>query len=121
MTPSREYLFRLAAGPVSRGEAARPLQQLIDSTALLITTGFLPQRFADEMCLCRWMRRSAPVRPIVAECEWSTTSYRVRPEVPVQTCFSVIWTGGPEPDVCWSIATDRLRFGAPDRFAGCDH
>jgi uncharacterized protein (DUF2236 family) len=47
----REYLFPIAAGRVRGVKLPGPLQQLSDSTALLITTGFLPQRFRDEMQL----------------------------------------------------------------------
>jgi uncharacterized protein (DUF2236 family) len=47
----RGYLYPIAAGRVPGVALPRPLQRLSDSFALLITTGFLPQRFRDEMQL----------------------------------------------------------------------
>jgi uncharacterized protein (DUF2236 family) len=47
----RAYLFPIAASRVRGLALPRRLQRLSDSAALLITTGFLPQRFRDEMRL----------------------------------------------------------------------
>lgn len=47
----REYLFPIAANRIRGVRLPRPLQRLSDDFALLITTGFLPQRFRDEMRL----------------------------------------------------------------------
>jgi uncharacterized protein (DUF2236 family) len=47
----RDYLYPIAAGRMRGVALPRPLQRLSDSFALLITTGFLPQRFRDEMRL----------------------------------------------------------------------
>ena len=47
----RGYLHPIAAGRVRGVALPRPLQRLSDSFALLITGGFLPQRFRDEMRL----------------------------------------------------------------------
>ena len=47
----RDYLFPIAAGHVRGVKLPRPLQRASDDFALLITTGFLPQRFRDEMRL----------------------------------------------------------------------
>jgi uncharacterized protein (DUF2236 family) len=47
----REYLFPIAASRVRGVALPRSLQRLPESVALLITTGFLPQRFRDEMRL----------------------------------------------------------------------
>jgi uncharacterized protein (DUF2236 family) len=47
----REYLLPIAAARVRGVKLPGPLQRLSDRTALLITTGFLPQRFRDEMQL----------------------------------------------------------------------
>jgi uncharacterized protein (DUF2236 family) len=47
----RGYLFPIAAGRVRGVKLPRPLQRASDDFALLITTGFLPQRFRDEMRL----------------------------------------------------------------------
>ncbi|MCW2560264.1 MAG: hypothetical protein JWP55_4228 [Mycobacterium sp.] len=47
----RDYLFPLAAGRLRGVKLPGPLQRWSDATALLITTGFLPQKFRDEMRL----------------------------------------------------------------------
>jgi uncharacterized protein (DUF2236 family) len=47
----RDYLYPIAAGRMRGVALPRRLQRLSDSFALLITTGFLPQRFRDEMRL----------------------------------------------------------------------
>lgn len=47
----REYLFPIAANRIRGVKLPGPLQRLSDNFALLITTGFLPQRFRDEMRL----------------------------------------------------------------------
>ena len=47
----REYLFPIAASRVRGVKLPGPLQRWSDAGALLITTGFLPQRFRDEMRL----------------------------------------------------------------------
>lgn len=47
----REYLFPIAANRIRGVRLPRALQRLSDNFALLITTGFLPQRFRDEMRL----------------------------------------------------------------------
>jgi uncharacterized protein (DUF2236 family) len=47
----REYLYPIAANRVRGVRLPRPIQQRTENLALLITTGFLPQRFRDEMRL----------------------------------------------------------------------
>ncbi len=47
----RDYLYPIAAGRVRGVRLPRSLQRLLDGFGLLITTGFLPQRFRDEMRL----------------------------------------------------------------------
>ncbi|HUH72015.1 MAG TPA: oxygenase MpaB family protein [Mycobacterium sp.] len=47
----RDYLYPIATGRIRGVALPRPLQRLSDSLASLITTGFLPQRFRDEMRL----------------------------------------------------------------------
>jgi uncharacterized protein (DUF2236 family) len=47
----REYLWPIAAGRVRGVKLPAPLQRGLDNFGLLITTGFLPQRFRDEMKL----------------------------------------------------------------------
>jgi uncharacterized protein (DUF2236 family) len=47
----RDYLYPIAAARVRGMKLPGPLQRCSESVALLITTGFLPQRFRDEMRL----------------------------------------------------------------------
>lgn len=47
----RDYLYPIAAARPLRVPLPRPLRRLTERAALLITTGFLPQRFRDEMRL----------------------------------------------------------------------
>ncbi|OBG89012.1 hypothetical protein A5733_06860 [Mycobacterium sp. NS-7484] len=47
----RSYLYPIAAGRPKKPVLPRAIQRRLDATALLITTGFLPQRFRDEMQL----------------------------------------------------------------------
>jgi uncharacterized protein (DUF2236 family) len=47
----RDYLYPIAAGRMRGMALPRPVRRLLESFALLITTGFLPQRFRDEMNL----------------------------------------------------------------------
>jgi uncharacterized protein (DUF2236 family) len=47
----RDYLYPLAAGRIPGLRLPGPLQRALDNFALLITTGFLPQRFREEMRL----------------------------------------------------------------------
>lgn len=45
----RDYLYPIAVGRMPRMTLPGPLQRLADKPGLLLTTGFLPQRFRDEM------------------------------------------------------------------------
>jgi uncharacterized protein (DUF2236 family) len=47
----REFLYPIAAARLKGLQLPGPLQNIPESVALLITTGFLPQRFRDEMKL----------------------------------------------------------------------
>jgi uncharacterized protein (DUF2236 family) len=47
----RDYLYPIAAGRVGGVALPRRLQRVLDDFGLLITAGFLPQRFRDEMRL----------------------------------------------------------------------
>jgi uncharacterized protein (DUF2236 family) len=47
----REYLFPIAAGRIAGANPPRWLERRLDAVNLFITTGFLPQRFRDEMKL----------------------------------------------------------------------
>jgi uncharacterized protein (DUF2236 family) len=52
----REYLWPIAAARVRGVKLPRRIQRALDNFSLLITTGFLPQRFRDEMRL-EWDER----------------------------------------------------------------
>ena len=45
----RDYLYPIAVGRVRAVSLPEPLRRLPERLALLLTTGFLPQRFRDEM------------------------------------------------------------------------
>ncbi|GFG52997.1 hypothetical protein CQY20_04980 [Mycolicibacterium agri] len=47
----RDFLMPIAMGRVRKVKLPAPLQRRLDDINLLITTGFLPQRFRDEMRL----------------------------------------------------------------------
>lgn len=47
----REYLYPIAANRIRGVKLPGPIQRLSENFALMITTGFLPQRFRDEMRL----------------------------------------------------------------------
>ena len=47
----REFLYPIAVARMGTFRMPWPLQNISEATALLITTGFLPQRFRDEMKL----------------------------------------------------------------------
>ena len=51
----REFLYPIAVARMAGLRMPGPLQQINEGLALLITTGFLPQRFRDEMKL-EWNR-----------------------------------------------------------------
>jgi len=51
----RDFLYPIAVARLGAFRMPGPLQQVNESVALLITTGFLPQRFRDEMKL-DWSR-----------------------------------------------------------------
>lgn len=46
-----EYLWPIAAGRLGKATLPRSLQKRVDAVNLFMTTGFLPQRFRDEMRL----------------------------------------------------------------------
>ena len=49
--PVHDYLYRIAAVRMRGVTLPGPLHKLVERPMLLITTGFLPQRFRDEMAL----------------------------------------------------------------------
>jgi uncharacterized protein (DUF2236 family) len=96
----REYLYPIAVARVRGVKLPGPLQQWSERVALLITSGFLPQRFRDEMRL-----------------EWNTTKQRrfdrlmgvlrvvnhLMPRFVRQFPFNVLLK-----DLDWRIRTGRL-------------
>lgn len=95
----RDYLYPIAAARIPGVGLPGPLQRRLDRVAVLITTGFLPQRFRDEMGLPwdaasqrRFDRLMAVLRTVV----------RLSPRVVRQFPFNVLlW------DVDRRIATGR--------------
>jgi uncharacterized protein (DUF2236 family) len=55
----REYLYPIAANRIRGVRLPRPVREASENFALLMTTGFLPQRFRDEMRLPWNPRRQA--------------------------------------------------------------
>ncbi len=47
----RDYLYPIALARIGKVKLPAPIQRRLDDVNLLITTGFLPQRFRDEMRL----------------------------------------------------------------------
>ena len=80
-----EYLWPIAAGRVGNATLPRPLQTRLDAVNLFITTGFLPQRFRDEMRL-PWdaakQRRFNRVMAVIGSRQQRDAA--VCPAVPVQ-------------------------------------
>jgi uncharacterized protein (DUF2236 family) len=96
----RDYLYPIAAGRVRGAALPRPLQRRLDSFGLLITTGFLPQQFRDEMRL-EWdaakQRRFDRLMAVVR------TLNRVMPRFVRQFPFNVL---------LWDVDR-RIRTGRP--------
>jgi uncharacterized protein (DUF2236 family) len=95
----REYLFPIAASRIRGVTLPGPLQRWHESFALLITTGFLPQRFRDEMQLPwddrrqrRFDRLMGVLRVVI----------RLSPRVVRQFPFNVLLK-----DLDWRIRTGR--------------
>jgi uncharacterized protein (DUF2236 family) len=95
----RDYLYPIAVSRVRGVRLPGPLQHWAEQTALLITTGFLPQRFRDEMRLDwdskRQKRFDRIIRVLRAV---NTCSPRVVREFP----FNVLLK-----DIDWRIRTGR--------------
>ncbi len=103
----REFLYPIAANRVRGVRLPGRVQQAADNFALLITTGFLPQRFRDEMRLPwdperqkRFDRLMAALRTV------NHVLPRSGAAVPVQRDAGAIWTGGSGPG-------DRCRCSEP--------
>ncbi|MBX7449352.1 oxygenase MpaB family protein [Mycolicibacterium sp. 3033] len=95
----REYLYPIAVSRVSGVRLPAPLQRRAEQAALLITTGFLPQRFRDEMQL-NWDAKQQKRfdRIIRALRVINTCSPRVVREFPFNLLLA---------DVDWRIRTGR--------------
>ncbi len=95
----REYLYPIAVSRVRGVRLPGPLQRLAEQTALLITTGFLPQRFRDEMQLVWDAKQQKRFDRIIRVLRVANTcSPRVVREFP----FNVLLK-----DVDWRIRTGR--------------
>ncbi|MEW5812088.1 MAG: oxygenase MpaB family protein [Actinomycetota bacterium] len=95
----REYLYPIAVSRVSGVRLPGPLQRWAEQAALLITTGFLPQRFRDEMHLSWDAKQQKRFDRLVAVLRVLTTcSPRVVREFPFNLLLK---------DVDWRIRTGR--------------
>jgi uncharacterized protein (DUF2236 family) len=95
----RDYLFPIAAGRVRGVKLPVAIQRRLDAFNLLITTGFLPQRFRDEMKL-PWdaghQRRFDRLMGVLR------TATRLMPRFVRQFPFNVLLK-----DLDWRIRTGR--------------
>ena len=95
----REYLYPIAASRLRGVRLPGPLQRRSEDFALLVTTGFLPQRFRDEMRL-PWdegrQRRFDQVMRVLR------TATRLSPRVLRQFPFNVLLV-----DLDWRLRTGR--------------
>ncbi|KWX57644.1 oxygenase MpaB family protein [Mycobacterium sp. NAZ190054] len=95
----REFLYPIAASRLRGMALPGPLQRRAERLALLITTGFLPQRFRDEMRL-PWdadrQRRFDRLMSVLR------TVNRISPKVVRQFPFNVLLK-----DLDWRIRTGR--------------
>ncbi|MCV7378353.1 hypothetical protein BST11_20145 [Mycobacterium alsense] len=96
----RDYLYPIAAGRIRGVTLPRRLQRASDNFSLLITTGFLPQRFRDEMRLPWDAARQRRFDRLMAVLR---TVNRVLPRVVRQFPFNVL---------LWDVDR-RIRTGRP--------
>jgi uncharacterized protein (DUF2236 family) len=96
----REYLYPIAAGRIRGVALPRPLQRWSDNLGLLITTGFLPQRFRDEMRLPWDVAKQRRFDRLMAV---SSTVNRLLPRFVRQFPFNVL---------LWDVDR-RIRTGRP--------
>ncbi|WP_235892838.1 oxygenase MpaB family protein [Mycolicibacterium hodleri] len=95
----REYLYPIAVSRVRGVKLPGPLQRWNEDLALLITTGFLPQRFRDEMQLewdARRQRRFDQLMNVLR------TATHLSPRFVRQFPFNVLLK-----DLDWRIRTGR--------------
>jgi uncharacterized protein (DUF2236 family) len=83
----REYLWPIAAGRMRGVKLPASVQSRLDAFNLLITTGFLPQRFRDEMQLPWDARRQRRFDRLMALLRVAT---RLSPRVVRQFPFNVL-------------------------------
>jgi uncharacterized protein (DUF2236 family) len=83
----REYLYPIAASRIRGVSLPGPVQRRNEALALLITTGFLPQRFRDEMQLPWDARRQQRFDRLMALLRVAT---RLSPRVVRQFPFNVL-------------------------------
>jgi uncharacterized protein (DUF2236 family) len=95
----REYLYPIAVGRMRGMKLPGPLQRWSESFSLLITTGFLPQRFRDEMQLSWDDRRQRRFDRLMAVLR---TVNHVMPRFIRQFPFNVLLR-----DLDWRIRTGR--------------
>jgi uncharacterized protein (DUF2236 family) len=95
----REYLYPIAASRIRGVKLPGPLQRWNENLALLITTGFLPQRFRDEMRLPWDARRQRRFDRLMAVLRTVT---HLSPRVIRQFPFNVLLK-----DLDWRIRTGR--------------
>lgn len=95
----REYLYPIAASRMRGVKLPGPLQRVHEGLALLITTGFLPQRFRDEMRLPWDDKRQRRFDRLMAVLRVTT---HVTPRPIRQFPFNVLLK-----DLDWRIRTGR--------------
>lgn len=82
----RDYLYPIAANRIRGVRLPRPVREASENFALLMTTGFLPQRFRDEMRLPWDPRRQARFdRMVRANPDREQRDAARCPAVPVQS------------------------------------
>nr|WP_280835230.1 oxygenase MpaB family protein [Mycolicibacterium frederiksbergense] len=95
----RRYLYPIAAGRPKKTVLPRGVQRRLDEVALLITTGFLPQRFRDEMRLPWDAKRQKRFDQLIAALG---TINNLLPSFLQQFPFNVLLK-----DLDWRIRTGR--------------
>ncbi len=95
----REYLYPIAASRIRGVTLPGPLQRWNEDLALMITTGFLPQRFRDEMQLPWDARRQRRFDQLMALLR---TASHLSPRFVRQFPFNVLLK-----DLDWRIRTGR--------------
>jgi uncharacterized protein (DUF2236 family) len=95
----REYLYPIAVSRVRGVRLLGPLQRRSEALALFITTGFLPQRFRDEMRLPWDARRQRHFDRLM---RMLRTGTRLSPRFVRQFPFNVLLV-----DLDWRIRTGR--------------